>query len=166
MFSSCRPGSSKTWRTRRPGRRWSRDGLNRSSHNICVKYNYYVYMTSNICVQHSYYNNYVVRTKIVCAERLGFPNFRSIPRDFLSNLSQNSFEIFAQFFLNFCEIRKIRSKFSTFPAKSYFIRKNTIFLRWNENISIFIDENEVENVVKNTSKIKKNFERKWPNFVC
>ena len=142
MFSSWKPGSSKTWRTRRPGRRWSRDGLNRSSHNICVKYNYYVFMTSNICVQHSYYNIYVVRTKIVCAERLGFPNFRSISRDFRSNLSQNSFEIF-----------DLSCKILFYSQKYILLEVKRKYFNWGRKCQKYIENRE-------------NFERKWPNFVC
>ena len=54
------------------------------------------------------------------------------------------------------EIRETRSKFSTFRLKSYFFRKDKIFLMRNGKISIFIErklnENEVENFVENTSK--------------
>ena len=37
------------------------------------------------------------------------------------------------------EIRETRSKFSTFRLKSYFFRKDTIFLMRNGKISIFIE---------------------------
>ena len=69
--------------------------------------------------------------------------------------------IFAKVDRNFYEIRNIRSKISTFPAKSYFIRKNTLFLMWNGKFSIFNGPKLNENFPKERSRIHRNPRKCW-----
>ena len=100
-----------------------------------------------------------------------FPNLRSISFVKIS-FSQRKCERKRKFSLNW--ICKIRSKFlqtslqfSTFPSKSYFFGKNTIFLLGNWNILIFIERKLNETFSKSKifvimkSKIHWNLQKFW-----